>query len=324
VELGVKFRSDVNGYVTGVRFYKLSNSAGTHLGHIWSSAGTQLASATFVGETGSGWQQVDFSSPLAITANTTYVASYFAPSGGYATDQNYFASAGVDTAPLHALSNGSSGGNGVYAYGATPTFPNGSFASSNYWADVVFSTTPPPTPTPAPTLTPTPTPTPPTCPCSVWPATAAPTNMVGNDTNAVEVGVKVRSDIGGVITGVRFYKLSNNTGTHVVNLWTSGGALLATATATGETASGWQLVTFATPVPIVANTIYVASYHSNTGGYAVDSNYFTVDVNNATLHAPSNGSSGGNGVYAYGANSTFPISSYNASNYWVDVIFNIQ
>jgi hypothetical protein len=139
VELGVKFRSDVDGYVTGMRFYKLSNSAGTHLGHIWSSTGTLLVSATFVGETGSGWQQVDFSSPLAITANTTYVASYFAPNGGYATDQNYFASVGVDTAPLHALSDGSSGGNGVYAYGANSTFPMGSYNASNYWVDVIFN-----------------------------------------------------------------------------------------------------------------------------------------------------------------------------------------
>jgi Domain of unknown function (DUF4082) len=153
---------------------------------------------------------------------------------------------------------------------------------------------------------------------------AQPNNTVGNDPNAVEVGVKVRSDIGGVISGIRFYKLANNTGTHVVNLWNSSGGLLASATATGETASGWQVVNFATPVPIVANTIYVASYHSNAGGYAVDQNYFIVDVNNGALHAPSSGSSAGNGVYAYGANSTFPSGSYNASNYWVDVIFNTQ
>jgi len=32
--------------------------------------------------------------------------------------------------------------------------------------------------------------------------------------------------------------------------------------------------------------------------------------------------SGGNGVYAYGATSTFPINTYLAQNYWVDVIFS--
>ncbi|HEY8113761.1 MAG TPA: DUF4082 domain-containing protein [Actinomycetes bacterium] len=55
------------------------------------------------------------SSPVAITAGTVYVASYLAPAGHYAADNSYFASAGVDNAPLHALQDGVSGGDGVYA-----------------------------------------------------------------------------------------------------------------------------------------------------------------------------------------------------------------
>ena len=74
---------------------------------------------TFSGETASGWQQVNFTTPVAITANTVYVASYHANTGHYSVNSNYFASAGVDNAPLHALANGVSGGNGVYAYGAS-------------------------------------------------------------------------------------------------------------------------------------------------------------------------------------------------------------
>ena len=31
----------------------------------------------------SGWQQVNFSTPVTITANTTYIASYLAPKGHY-------------------------------------------------------------------------------------------------------------------------------------------------------------------------------------------------------------------------------------------------
>src|SRR5262249_43755033 len=50
VELGVKFRSDIGGYVTGVRFYKGAGNTGTHVGHLWTSAGTLLAAATFTGE----------------------------------------------------------------------------------------------------------------------------------------------------------------------------------------------------------------------------------------------------------------------------------
>jgi len=64
-------------------------------------------------------------------------------------------------------------------------------------------------------------------------------------TTAMEVGVKFTADTGGYITGIRFYKAPGNTGTHVGDLWTTGGILLATATFTGETASGWQQVDFA-------------------------------------------------------------------------------
>jgi WD40 repeat protein len=139
VELGVKFKSDVTGIITGIRFYKASTNIGTHVGNLWSSAGTLLASATFSGETASGWQQVSFSTPVAVTANTVYVASYHANSGHYSADLNYFISAGVDNLPLHALANGVSGSDGVYAYGTKSVFPNLTWNSSNYWVDVVFS-----------------------------------------------------------------------------------------------------------------------------------------------------------------------------------------
>jgi hypothetical protein len=147
VELGVKFRSDTAGTITGIRFYKAATNTGTHVGDLWSVGGTRLGTATFSNETASGWQQVNFSPPVAIQANTVYLASYFAPEGHYSGDLSYFASQGVDTPPLHALANGVSGGNGVYGYGATSTFPTNTFKSLNYWVDVVFS------PQQAPTLT---------------------------------------------------------------------------------------------------------------------------------------------------------------------------
>ena len=139
VELGVKFKADTNGTLTGIRFYKASTNTGTHIGNLWSSTGTLLASATFSGETASGWQQVNFSTPVAITANTVYVASYHANAGHYSADLNYFTSTGKDSPPLHALANGVSGGDGVYVYGATSAFPNLTYISTNYWVDVAFT-----------------------------------------------------------------------------------------------------------------------------------------------------------------------------------------
>jgi hypothetical protein len=135
----MKFRADVSGTICGLRFYKGgTQNGGTHEGHVWTSGGQLLASATFTNETASGWQQVNFATPVQIAANTVYIASYTAPQGRYAEDNNYFANAGIDNGPLHVLQDGVSGGNGVYLYG-TGGFPTNSHLSSNYWVDVVFS-----------------------------------------------------------------------------------------------------------------------------------------------------------------------------------------
>ncbi len=141
-ELGVKFRADSDGYILGVRFYKATTDTGTHLGHLWSPTGTgnPLSSATFVNESASGWQQVMFASPVPVSANSTYVASYFAPAGHYSIDSSFFASAGVDNPPLHALANGVDGSNGVYSQSPTSVLPTSSFNSSNYWVDVIYAT----------------------------------------------------------------------------------------------------------------------------------------------------------------------------------------
>ncbi|MFI5107226.1 MAG: N,N-dimethylformamidase beta subunit family domain-containing protein [Terriglobales bacterium] len=491
-ELGVKFTADFNGTITGIRFYKSAANTGTHTGNLWSAAGSLLGSATFTSESASGWQQVSFTTPVAVTANTVYVASYSTTVGHYSFDSNYFATAGVDNPPLHALQNGVSGGNGLFA--TTPgVFPNTSFNSGNYWVDVVYAPTstvtlvsiavapldptlqiagtqqftatgtysdgtkaditsqvtwsssntgvatitsaglatavaggpaniiatlgntsgnttvtvraallavttttlpnaavdvpysatlaatggvqpytwslvagslpvglslspagqisgttltaatstftvqvrdsgsqeggvnPPQTATGTVSITTS-------IPAffTIWPSTATPVTADAGDASAVELGVRFQADTGGIITGIRFYKSAANTGTHVGNLWTNTGSLLATATFANETASGWQQVTFASPVPIAASTAYVASYHTTVGHYSSDANYFaTAGVNNPPLHALQNGVSGADGVFTYditaGCTPTvqpcFPAGTFNSANYWVDVVF---
>jgi hypothetical protein len=319
IELGVTFRSDVNGYIAGIRFYKSAANTGTHVGNLWSGSGALLATATFTSETTSGWQQVNFSPPVAITANTAYVASYHSTGGHYSADWDYFSTSGVDHAPLHAFANGLNGlTDGLFAYSTVSAFPTNTFSSSNYWVDVAFTNSPnlaismpslpkgtqsvpysqslfasggetpyswslvfgflpaalalssvgliSGTPTAAGVFdftvqvtdssNPQQTASGPlrivvttsgSCPCTIWPDTAAPTNIdIGPDSSA-ELGVAFRSDTSGYVTGIRFYKSSANTGTHVGNLWTSTGSLLATATFTAETASGWQQVNFSSP-----------------------------------------------------------------------------
>ncbi len=142
VELGVRFRASQDGTITGIRYYKPTTATGTHVGTLWTGTGTKLATATFTNESASGWQQANFAAPVAVTANTTYVASYYAPSR-YAVSSAYFASAPTTRGPLTALQNGTDGGNGLYRYGnAAGTFPNSTYNSENYWVDVVYQDTP--------------------------------------------------------------------------------------------------------------------------------------------------------------------------------------
>ena len=151
--------------------------------------------------------------------------------------------------------------------------------------------------------------------------TPAQTNL--NDGSPLEVGVKFTSSVAGQITALKFYRSASDTGSDLLDLWTSTGTKLASATFTNTAASGWQTVTLATPVAIAANTTYVASYHT-TGAYVATDNFFTTAVTSGVLTAPSTATAGGNGVYAYGGTSTtgiFPTNTFSAANYWADVVF---
>src|SRR5260370_20187597 len=299
VTLGLKFNSDVPGSVTGIRFYKGLDNKGTHIGNVWSSTGTKLAEVTFSGETGSGWQQATFSSPVSIAGNTTYVISYVAPQGRYADDQ-YYAWSTLAATPLHV--SGSSPG--VYAYGSNPVFPTGSWNASNYWVDPVFVAASQPTSSSPPTM--------------FWTNSTTPgTPEVTNDTASLTLGLKFYSDVPGSVSGVRFYKGPDNTGAHVGTLWSSTGTKLAEITFSGETASGWQQANFSSPVNIAANTTYVISYLAPKGYYTCDQNYSWATLSATPLHV----SGTAPGVYAYGSASLFPTGTWNGSNYWVDLVF---
>jgi hypothetical protein len=412
LEVGVKLRSDEDGWLSALRFYKQDNNTGTHVGHVWSSTGELLAEVPFVNETASGWQQEDLPFPIQIAKDTTYVVSYHSSSGMFAFGPGSM-SLGIDRAPLHAPSDLVAGGNGVYRYGPSG-FPNSSWNATSYWVDAAFERTRPAdtrrpkvaavspdagavgVPTSGKvtvtfdepldpntvnagaitlkddagaaivssvsydaqarkaTLTPlaplalgkgyTATVlsgsagvtdlagnrlaadktwsfrTPAACPCTVFKPGDSPPGAAAHD-QPVEVGMKFRSDEDGFITSLRFYKQSNNGGQHVGHLWSASGALLAAATFTGETASGWQTAELPNPVPVVKDTTYIVSYHSGSGSYAFDPGFFTNGVNNSPMKALANGVEGGNGVYHYGA-SGFPDTTWNATNYWVDASFD--
>lgn len=156
---------------------------------------------------------------------------------------------------------------------------------------------------------------------SLWDNQTVPGRVDSGEGRRVELGVKFKATTDGVVHGVKFYKSRANTGRHYGKLWKRDGSLLASKRFRDESSSGWQTVLFDNPIPITKDTVYVASYHTRNGHYSFDKGYFTIAYHNgANLVAPTSGDVGGNGVYRYGWGG-FPNNTFNAANYWVDVIF---
>ncbi len=137
-----------------------------------------------------------------------------------------------------------------------------------------------------------------------------------NDSASVELGLGFTPSVAGNVTGIKFYKGTGNTGTHKGTLWSNTGTKLGSVTFTGETASGWQTATLATPVHLAAGTSYVVSYLAPKGHYSTTASYFSQPATSGPLTAPASG----NGRYLYGAGG-FPTNTYNGANYFVDLVF---
>lgn len=151
VELGVRFQSAVDGWITALRFYKSPANTVPHVGNLWASDGTLLGSALFDNETASGWQETQLAEPVFVTAGSTYIASYYSEATHYSRDPFYFANHSVNSPPLSAPADISGAPNGVYHYGGS-AMPKDSGQSANYWVDVVMTV--PPGQTAPPSFTP--------------------------------------------------------------------------------------------------------------------------------------------------------------------------
>ncbi|MGY3411008.1 hypothetical protein ACVWZV_007121 [Bradyrhizobium sp. GM5.1] len=132
-ELGMRFTSDTSGVIQAIRYYKAPSETGTHIGHIWSATGQELATVTFTNEGASGWQQQALATPLTIQAGTTYVVSVNINSYYVSTTQGFASgiSNGGLTAPVGA---------GVFDL-TKGNFPTNVYQNANYLRDVVFAPT---------------------------------------------------------------------------------------------------------------------------------------------------------------------------------------
>src|SRR5262249_33984756 len=258
----------------------------------------------------------------AVTGPATGVTNFFAVTAYNASGESPFSNElSLMVAPTATVTGGVAPTSTPPATGTmTATVPTRTATASG--PTVTATRTASATATRSSSATPTITSTPNPGAMTIWDPSTSPATASDPDPNAVELGVKFTADVPGLIAGIRYYKSSTNTGTHTAKLWSSAGALLASVTFTNESASGWQQVNFAAPVSIAANTVYVASYHTDVGHYASNGgSSATPGFDNPPLHALSTGASGGNGLYVYGA-SAFPTNTYNANNYWVDVVFS--
>jgi Domain of unknown function (DUF4082) len=150
---------------------------------------------------------------------------------------------------------------------------------------------------------------------SLFKTSDAPTvQAVADDAQSVEVGVRFTADRRGTVNAIRFFKGAGNDGTHTAHLWGPDGALLASATFTGESAGGWQSVNLSAPVAVRKGATYTASYTATRGHYPDDENFFGGAYRAGSLTVAARG-----GVYRYG--SGYPTVTWHASNYWVDIVF---
>lgn len=142
IEVGMRFKADQAGYISGARFYKVSGMTGTHTASLWDNMGNRIAQAIFTSESPTGWQQINFS-PVAITANTIYTVSVYMADGNYTATPNFFTGTEINNSPLIAPSDTNAWdglgnrGQGDYSAGAS-AYPTSYYNGGNYWVDVSY------------------------------------------------------------------------------------------------------------------------------------------------------------------------------------------
>ena len=293
--------------------------------------GAQEQGSSTGGSAPSTYAPPEFASPISFTVdeNNTSVGT-LAAQDGEAQDLAYSIEGGAD-ADLFEID----GATGALNFRAAPDFESAQDANGDnvyeiavgaddgtnapVVADVavtvreVEETSPEPAPTPDPE---------PVSASTLFGPDARPAATETGDPEGYELGVKFQATADGQITALRYWRGdadSWDSDTRMLNLWTGAGEKLASVEViSGRGESGWQTAEIANAVDVTAGATYVASYGTQDN-YANTVNYFehgqTTNVD-GTLALPS----GSMGVFETDIG-RYPTQTWNASNYWADVVF---
>ncbi len=297
--IGTKFKTTVDGQITKVRIYALTDEQGIHYVSIWNAeTGENLTGMLEwnieAGE--AGWRTFDLDQPLDIKAHTHYIVSVTCgPDKLYPMVTNGLAESIVNR-DLIAVS-------GMYSY-ATMGMPDNAVTTS-YLRDVVFIA--------APTV-------------------AAEQSILTDQTpHAIadnmrsELGMQFSADKDGQIIAVRIYAPAGEGGEHGVSIWDFDQQIMLTEyytwTFTSGTA-GWKTFVLPTPLHIEAGKDYLVSVSNSADKYYVSSNVengMPFSFNTPIVHGDLTGKMGY--FSPDGALGVMPTLSYNAGNYYRDVVF---
>jgi hypothetical protein len=153
-------------------------------------------------------------------------------------------------------------------------------------------------------------------PQSLFASSVVPGTVDSGDGDPYTLGLRFKARVAGKITAVRYYKSAANTGTHTVYVWNAAGTVVASKVASGETATGWQTITLDAPVTVNKNTNYTVGYFVPNGHYSVDTSYYASAIQTGDITV-----SAGNCYFNASSSPGYPSSTFNASNYWIDLVF---
>jgi hypothetical protein len=150
INLGLEFYVTTQAWCTHARVYRGTADVEPDNLRLYQvdspSTGTMLAEITSPVLAGTGWQEVEFDTPIELTPLQAYKIvshnpDHYTPTGGYWAPGGP-GEGGITNGILVAPDTSQIAAQATFGYGA-PAYPTGTFGGGNYWVDVVVTDTDP-------------------------------------------------------------------------------------------------------------------------------------------------------------------------------------